>query len=600
MPFRSGLTLWLLVLLLTGCSYYFDTAPDRQISQRVEERMQNEESLPVEQLSKPPQLSIEQALPKFREGRVQTARTLPPAKPVLNKVDGLVHKPDSPPALRPQPEASKQLSIADVRALALENNLDLKIAKVDPKIAASVVSQEEAKFDDLIFARAKYTNKNTPAQNLDVVTFTPSEASSPVLKGQVDKLTAVPQRSEILEMDAGVVIPLRTGAKVTFSMPFDEKKQSKGVASDQYQNALRFSISQPLLRDGGIDTNVAGIRIARYEQQAVDVRTRLQSIRVLAAVERSYWGLYIVWGELDVRRQQYENAADNLSMVKKRVAEGLTAAVEINRAEIGVAERLEALIIAETTLKIRQRQLKLLLNDPGLDLDSPTILIPETSPTLVEFKFDRKQLAQRALEGRLELLELELKLAADLTKIDYLRNQTLPMFMLDYTYGSLGRDTSSFSGAVDQTVSGNYSDWSLGMRMEIPLTNELRRAQLDRAVQERLQRLTSQQLRELTVRREIYDALDQVDQNWQRILAARQNVLLAGLNYDAELKQFREGLRTMTEVLENLTRLGEAQLREVRAIGDYQVSLIDLAFATGTLLGHSRVDFGGKVGGSCY
>ena len=598
MPFRSGLTLWLLVLLLTGCSYYFDTAPDRQISQRVEQRMQNEESLPVEQLSKPPQLSIEQALPKFREGRVQSARTLPPAKPVLNKVDGIVPKPDSPPALRPQPEASKQLSLADVRALALENNLDLKIAKVDPKIAASVVSQEEAKFDDLIFARAKYTNKNTPAQNLDVVTFTPSEASSPVLKGQVDKLTAVPQRSEILEMDAGVVIPLRTGAKVTFSMPFDEKKQSKGVASDQYQNALRFSISQPLLRDGGIATNVAGIRIARYEQQAVDVRTRLQSIRVLAAVERSYWGLYIVWGELDVRRQQYENAADNLSMVKKRVAEGLTAAVEINRAEIGVAERLEALIIAETTLKIRQRQLKLLLNDPGLDLDSPTILIPETSPTLVEFKFDRKQLAQRALEGRLELLELELKLAADLTKIDYLRNQTLPMFMLDYTYGSLGRDTSSFGGAVDQTVSANYSDWSLGMRMEIPLTNELRRAQLDRAVQERLQRLTSQQLRELTVRREIYDALDQVDQNWQRILAARQNVLLAGLNYDAELKQFREGLRTMTEVLETLTRLGEAQLREVRAIGDYQVSLIDLAFATGTLLGHSRVDFGGKVGGS--
>lgn len=650
-PYRPGLATWLLVSLLTGCSYYFDTAPDRQLVQRVEKRMHNEESLPVEQLSKPPRLSVDQALPKFRERRPQTGRTLPPAKPVLNKVEGpnvppvpttqpdagkqlsmepmrtqdmkstlqpdqalppvkpvlskvegpvqnKAEEPDSLAAPNAQPEASKQLSIAEARTLALENNLDLKIAMVDPKIASTVVSQEEAKFDDLIFARAKFGNKNTPAQNLDVVTFTPSEASSPALKGQVDKLTAVPQRTEILEMDAGVVIPLRTGAKVTLSMPFDEKKQSEGVASNQYQNALRFSISQPLLRDGGIDTNVAGIRIARYEQQAVDVKTRLQSIRVLAAVERGYWGLYIVWGELDVRRQQYENAADNLAMVKKRVAEGLTAAVEINRAEIGVAERLEALIIAETTLKIRQRQLKLLLNDPSLDLDSPTILIPETSPTLLEFKFDRKQLAQRALEGRLELLELELKLAADLTKIDYLRNQTLPMFMLDYSYGSLGRNTSSFSGAFDQSISGNYSDWSVGVRMEMPLTNELRRAQLDRAVHERLQRLTTQQLRELSVRREIYDALDQVDQNWQRILAARQNVLLAGLNYDAELKQFREGLRTMTEVLETLTRLGEAQLREVRAVGDYQVSLIDLAFATGTLLGHSRVDLGMAAGGS--
>jgi len=643
MPFRSGLTTWLLASLLTGCSYYFDTAPDRQLVQRVEERMQNEESLPVEKLSKPPQLSIDQALPKFRERRPQTVRTLPPAKPVLSGAK----EPDVPPAAKAQPEtskqlslepmhtqdmnssiqadralpptkhvqsgveeldsqatlkvpleSSKQLSIAEARSLALENNLDLKIAMIDPKIASTLVSQEEAKFDDLIFARAKYGTKNTPAQNLDVVTFTPSEASSPVLKGQVDKLTAVPQRTEILDMDAGMVIPLRTGAKVTLSMPFDEKKQSEGVASNQYQNALRFSISQPLLRDGGIDTNVAGIRIARYEQQSVDVKTRLQSIRVLTAIERGYWGLYIVWGELDVRRQQYENAADNLTMVKKRVEEGLTAAVEINRAEIGVAERLEALIIAETTLKIRQRQLKLLLNDPGMDLDSPTILIPETSPTLLEFKFDRKQLVQRALDGRLELLELELKLASDLTKIDYLRNQTLPMFMLDYSYGSLGRDTSSFSGAFDQTISGNYSDWAVGVRMEMPLTNELRRAQLDRAVQERLQRLTTQQLRELSVRREIYDALDQLDQNWQRILAARQNVLLAGLNYDAELKQFREGLRTMTEVLETLTRLGEAQLREVRAIGDYQVSLIDLAFATGTLLGHSRVGWDTPANGS--
>jgi outer membrane protein TolC len=164
--------------------------------------------------------------------------------------------------------------------------------------------------------------------------------------------------------------------------------------------------------------------------------------------------------------------------------------------------------------------------------------------------------------------------------------------MLDYNYAALGRATSSFGGAFDQTVDGDYSDWSIGLRMEYQLSNDLRRSRLDRAVQERIQRLSTKQLRELTVRREIYDALDNLNQNWQRILAARQNVVLAGLNYDAELKQFREGLRTMTEVLETLTRLGEAQLREVRAIGDYQTALVDLAFATGTVLGHSRVDLG--------
>jgi len=335
--------LLLLLPLLGGCTYYFDTGLDRQLSRRVEERLKNDEGLPLEQFSLTPPVSVEQALPKFKEGRPPSGRTLPPEKPVLSGVEGPVLSgaeevvqsgtkvPDTPPVLKAQPEAgkpsslkpvdtqkrdnpvqtesglpsaktapvetegptlsgveeaegklkskvqpetSKQLSIAQARTLALENNLDLKIAQVDPKIAATVISQEEAKFDDLIFARVKYGSKNTPAQNLDVITLTPA---NPDLKGEVDKLTAVPQLTEILEMEAGVVIPLRTGDKITVSAPFDEKNYFRVIPSDQYLSALRFSISQPLLRGGGIDNNVAGIRIAQYEQQAVDVKTRLQA-----------------------------------------------------------------------------------------------------------------------------------------------------------------------------------------------------------------------------------------------------------------------------------------------------------------------------------
>ncbi len=566
---------WQIALILslstTGCSYYFNGSGFIPVTEKVTQRIENkDEGVVLSQISKKPPETVEQAMPKFKERSVEIAQS--PAKSIE----------------KAEQKEFSSLTIANIRALTLENNLDLKIAEIDPKIASTQVSEEEAKFDDLIFAKAKYGRKDTPKQNLDVVTFTPTSGSS-LLKNETDKLTAIEQLTQVLDMEAGVVISLRTGAKVTLSSPFDEKKQFKGVQSTQYQNALRFSISQPLLRDGGIDANVAGIRIAKYEQQAIDVKTRLQAIRVLAVTERAYWQVYQAWGELDVRHQQYENAVDNLEMVKKRVANGMTAAIETNRADIGVAERREALITANTTLKIRQRQLKLLLNDAQYPLDSKTLIVPQTTPMLLHFDFEREELVQKALSGRLELLELELKLAADLTKIDYLKNQTLPLFMLDYNYGSLGRDTDSFDGAFNQSIDGIYSDWSVGMRVEIPLSNELRKSKLERAVQERLQRLSTQQLRELTVKREIYDALDTTEQNWQRILAARQNVILAGLNYDAELKQFREGLRTMTEVLETLTRLGDAQLREVRAISDYQVSLIDLAFATGTLLGYSHV-----------
>ena len=494
--------LLLLLPLLGGCTYYFDTGLDRQLSRRVEERLKNDEGLPLEEFSSTPPVSVEQALPKFKEGRPPSGRTLPPEKPVLSGAEGPVlmepeevartevKVPDTPPVLKAQPNAGKplsldpvdkqiresnrqteqttppiqskaegavlsgaegadgplkpkakpestqQLSIAQARTLALENNLDLKIAQVDPKLAATAVSQEQAKFDDLIFARAKYSRKQLPPDITEIDTLIPTDPTSPS-KGTTVLRVDSEQLKQFLDIDAGISIPLRTGGKITLSVPFDEKSVAKkGFEQGQYAAALRFSISQPLLRGGGIDNNVAGIRIAQYEQQAVDVKTRLQSIRVLAAVERAYWGVYVAWGELDVRLQQYENAADNLAMVKKRVAAGLTAAVELNRAEIGVAERMEGLIVTETTLKIRERQLKLFLNDPMLTLDSSTLLVPDSTPTLVEFKFDREQLAQRALAGRLELLELELKLAADLTKIDYLRNQTLPMFMLDYSYGT--------------------------------------------------------------------------------------------------------------------------------------------------------------------
>ena len=98
------------------------------------------------------------------------------------------------------------------------------------------------------------------------------------------------------------------------------------------------------------------------------------------------------------------------------------------------------------------------------------------------------------------------------------------------------------------------------------------------------------ELKKLTVKKEIYDAVDVLNQNWQRIKTTRQQVLIAGINYDAELKQFEEGLRTMTEVLEALNRLGEVQIKEIQATIDYQIALIDLSFATGSLLGYSNTE----------
>lgn len=560
-------------------------------NKKAEVRLKKDESLRLEEYSRAPAKSLQEAI---EENQAQKYSTNPKLdldlKNVLKPYD---HPEDANVIDLNLSDANKanQTTLADLRIKALKNNLNIQVAKIDPAIAASDLRREEAKFDQIFYVYAKYKETDYPKQSSDYVEF---KSTNPTLDKQQVKLDQLDQEINGFDVETGIKVPLRTGGSVTLSTPLNNKDTSRKGGqfdSEQYQSALRFSFSQPLLRNAGRDISEASIRIAGYEQQAATLNTRLQSIRIIAMVDKAYWKLYESWGQLDVRRQQYEYAQQNLQMVKTRVEEGLTARVEINRAEIGVADRLEALIIAETNLKLANRQLQFLLNDitdePSLD----AIFLPTTLPSLVKYDINRQKLMQDALEGRIELLTQELKLAADLATIDYLENQTLPLFTIDYQYGALSNTFDSLGNSYNNVLNGEFNDWSVGFKFELPISNEANKARLAKAIQQRSQRLTTKTLQTLTIKREIYDSVDQVEQNWQRILAARQQVLIAGINYEAELKQFNEGLRTMTEVLETLTRLGEAQIKEIKAIGDYQVSLVDTAYATGTLLGYSKLDF---------
>lgn len=556
------------------------SADDALNDSRARQRLQNAEGRVLEPYAKGAGVPLRDAV-KHQQQQRRKSVTID-LKSALQPFES----PETVNMLSNAPKQGAQLSIADVRQKALQNNLNLQVAKMDPTIAAQSLREEQAKFDQVIFAYAKYGQKDLPAMAGDKVIF---KSDNTALDGELVKLNPAEQKKEFWELETGIKVPLRTGGNITLSAPLDNYESKGSLASDQYRSALRFSFSQPLLRNAGRQVNEASIRIAALDQDSAQLRTRLQSIRIVTMVDKAYWDLYEAWAALDVRRNQYEYASQNLAMVKRRVQEGLTAAIEVNRAEIGVADRMEALIIAETNLKLAQRQLQFLLNELPEQGASSSPWVPSTTPNLVKFEFDREKLLKDAIDSRIELLDQELRLSADQLQIDYLQNQTLPMFTLDYQYGALSSSANRLGNIGQDLLNGQYNDWSVGLKFEMPVSNEARKARLDKAIAQRMQRLTNKTLQTLTVKREIHDALDKVEQNWQRILAARQQVMIAGYNYEAELKQFNEGLRTMTEVLETLTRLGEAQIKEIRAINDYQVALIDLTFATGTVLGYTQI-----------
>ena len=73
--------------------------------------------------------------------------------------------------------------------------------------------------------------------------------------------------------------------------------------------------------------------------------------------------------------------------------------------------------------------------------------------------------------------------------------------------------------------------------------------------------------------------------------ALGQNAKKEERNYVAEKGQFQLGRRNSTEVLDAESRLGDARADVVTATVDYQVAQIDLAFATGMLLGATRTSW---------
>ncbi|MCB9784330.1 MAG: TolC family protein [Candidatus Omnitrophica bacterium] len=463
-------------------------------------------------------------------------------------------------------EIRRPITLEEVRSAALSNNLDLRVERMSPEIARETYNAEAAKFDQLL------------AASID--------------RSEVDSPTGL-KTSSVLS-SVGLFKPMPSGGEMGVEF-FSQRYNTNDpfVSPDPaYDNDLKFSISQPLLRGAGFQTNTHSIRVAKLQSGIEAARAKLEAIRILAAADKAYWAVYGASMEIEIRRQQYELAIRQLHDAKRYVASTKGATVEITRAESGLPGRLEGIINAVTNFRIRERNLKRIMNRPSLDWNSRESILPLTEPNPVGLSFDGRSLADFAVENRMEMLALEIQLAIDESQIEFDQNARLPLFTMDYEYNvnGLGRH---YGDANYQIGDGDYADWSIGFQAEVPIGFRASNARLRQSILTRVQRLATQDQRRQAIEQEVYDALDLLDQNWQRILAARQEVVLAARTYEAERKLFQMGAegRTSTDVLDAAARLALAQLREISALVDYQIAQVDIAFATGTLLGYSEVDW---------
>lgn len=494
----------------------------------------------------------------------------------IHEIEPLELAPTDPNKAAPEPNepppAQLDLSLEQCRMLALENNLALKASLISPTIAAARLSQEEAKFESAFFTNVNFGKTDNPSV------------------GFADQITGA--QSDYLRGTAGVEVPLRTGGVVRFELT-DSRTKTDAIGTQfnpYYLSDLSAVISQPLLRNGGQWVNTYSIRLVAYDRDIIDARTKLDVIALLAAIDRVYWRLYAARRDVELRQQQYELSQVQLERARRLVEGGQRPQVEIIRAEAGVAQQIEAIIIAENSLRDRERELKRVINKAGLNIQTPTIIVPATEPDPIRYDLDRSRFVRVALDSRMELLELQLQILQDALNVGYLRNQTLPLATLDYTYNISGLGATR-SDSFDMLLDSDFTDHRVGLQLIVPIGNQVAKNRLLQAIYTRRQRLATQANREDLIRLEVLNAVDQVEANWQRILAARQNTVVNTRLYEAEKREFEVGMSTSTDVLNAQFNFADAQSREIGALAEYQISLVDLAYATGTTLGAARIQW---------
>ncbi|MEQ8843730.1 MAG: TolC family protein [Phycisphaerales bacterium] len=459
------------------------------------------------------------------------------------------------------------LTIEQARAAALENNLDIRVSLIAPAVAAERVSEEEAAFEAVFRVTGV-------AQQTDTPTFSELQDA----------------QQEFQSLNPTLSIPTRLGGDFTISTPFNRNETNNPFATvdPAFTQDLEFSLSQPLLRGAGRRATTAGLRIASFDRSLAAARTKLEVIAQLAAVDRAYWQLYSARLEVAVRIQQRDLAIAQLERARRQFDAQRVVEVEVLRAESAVADRTEAIIIAQNVAALRERALKRLLNLPELPIQSDSRIDLASVPDPALYEADSAGLMSRALSSRMELLEVELQLAQDLVRIDLAENQALPTLNLDALYRINGLG-GNHGGATEVLIENEFEDWRLALTAGIPIGNEAALSRLRQVVLGRLQRIATKELREQTIRQEVLDSVDDMETSWQRVIAARERLRLATRTLRAEERQFEVGRSTSTDVLDASARLADAQLSELSAIVDYQLAQVNLAVATGTLLGQAKV-----------
>jgi outer membrane protein TolC len=408
-----------------------------------------------------------------------------------------------------------------------------------------------------------------------------------------------------------------TGTSV--SVEVDNNRQTSNSIFNSLDPNLnsfyRITIQQQLLAGFGTGPNLRYLRIARNNKKISDIAFKSQLVATVTQIADIYWDLVSAYEAEKVTEQSFDFAQQSLDNARKQLQLEAIPAMDVMRAEAEVSRRDQDLTVAKTTLQLQESLIK---NALTKNLDDPTL---ESMPVIPTDTLDTLQvipekptqdLIEQALLDRPELSESEIDLQNREITRKAASNALLPTLTLVGFYGSSGLAgplnplfsgpnpplvPTNWFGAFQDAWNGSSPDYLVGLNLNVPVRNRVAKADQYRSELEyRQAELREQQLKK-QIRIEVRNAEYALEQGRARVDAARKGRDLAQKTFTIMQQEQTLGAGSNFQTLTAQRDLALAQLDLVNASTAYQKSKLELQRATGTTLDENRIQVQAAVDG---
>jgi len=366
----------------------------------------------------------------------------------------------------------------------------------------------------------------------------------------------------------------------------------------EFVSGLSIAFSQNLLAGYGYRANALFIRQGRNNQKYAESVFRQSVIAQVAAVVSTYYDLLADQEKIRVAQEGLQNAQKLLENNQVELKIGAVAQYDVLRSQEEVALRQQDLLAAGNTFSQDAQSLKAKIsksfNEELATVEiAPTDRLPEPHPDDVP---PLAEAMREAARQRPEIEQADINLRNQEYTIQARRNSLLPQLQVYASYNLAG-----LGGALRPTFANvfqnDYPNVQYGVTLGIPIRNRTAQADAARALLEQRQLQMKLQDAKNQAVWDVSKAVSAVQQARSQLDAALNLAALSRQVLGMQQQKFTLASATVEDVIIAQSNLANAEGNVVTARAAYAKALIQYEQATGTLLERNNINLSEAVQG---